>query len=125
MIFATIWIPNFKAGAFGLSTAVTFALNSAILIYLLRKRLGLFGGRKIAISLVRTFAGCAVMAGIIYLLQWYMQDMRNWLIVAVCVPVGAVIFIATVWLLGAPELAELRGGIKMSKELKTPEIQQQ
>lgn len=125
MIFATIWIPNFKAGAFGLSTAVTFALNSAILIYLLRKRLGLFGGRKIAISLARTLAGCAVMAGVIYLLRWSMQDMRNWLVVAVCIPAGAVIFIATVWLLGAPELAELRGGIKMSKELKTQELPQQ
>jgi putative peptidoglycan lipid II flippase len=125
MIFSTIWIPDFKAGAFGLSTAVTFALNAGILIYLLRKRLGLFGGRKIAISLARTLAACAAMAAIIYLLRWYMQDMHNGLVVAVCVPVGAAVFITVVWLLGAPELAELRGGIKMSKELKTQEIAQQ
>jgi putative peptidoglycan lipid II flippase len=125
LIFGTIWIPNFQAGAFGLSTAVTFALNAAILIYLLRKRLGLFGGRKIAVSFARTVVACAVMAGVIYISRWYMADMRNWLIVAVCVPVGAAVFLLVVWLLGAPELAEFRGGMKLAKESPTPEISQQ
>ena len=125
MIFSMIWIPNVKAGAFGLSTAVTFALNAAILIYFLRKRLGLFGGKKIAISLARTLIACAIMAGVIHLLQWYMKDMHNGLIVAVCIPIGAAVFLAVVWLLGAPELAEFRGGIKLSKELKTQELPQQ
>jgi hypothetical protein len=45
--------------------------------------------------------------------------------VAVCVPAGAAVFLAVVWLLGAPELAELRGGIKASKEVTIQEIPQQ
>jgi putative peptidoglycan lipid II flippase len=116
LIFSTIWIPDFQAGAFGLSTAVTFALNAAILIYLLRKRLGLFGGRKILISVARTVAGSAVMAGVVYLLRCQLGDARNWIVVAVCIPAGALAFFAVVWLLGAPELGELMGGIKSAKE---------
>jgi putative peptidoglycan lipid II flippase len=124
LIFSTIWIPDFQAGAFGLSTAVTFALNAAILIYLLRKRLGLFGGRKIAVSFARTVVACAIMAGAVYLLQWYMKDVRNWIVVTVCIPGGAITFFAVVWLLGAPELEELMGGIKASKEPETSISQQ-
>jgi putative peptidoglycan lipid II flippase len=112
LIFSTIWIPNFEAGAFGLSTAATFALNATILIYLLRKRLGLFGGRKIAKSLLRTCFGCAVMAAVVYLLREQLGDIRNWIVVAACIPAGALTFFAVVRLLGAPELGELMGGIK-------------
>jgi putative peptidoglycan lipid II flippase len=120
-----IWVPCLGPGAFGLSTAITFSLNAAILIYLLRKRLGLLGGRKIAMSVARTAIACTVMAAVVYALRWYMKDMNNWLILGACVPVGAAVFLGVVWLLGAPELAEFRGGIKLSKELKTPEIAQQ
>jgi putative peptidoglycan lipid II flippase len=116
LIFSTIWIPKFEAGAFGLSTAVTFALNAVILIYLLRKRLGLFGGRKILISVARTIVGCAIMAAVVHLLQYQLGDERNWIVVAVCVPAGVITFFAVVWILRAPELGELIGGIKASKE---------
>ncbi len=44
-----------------------------------------------------------------------MKDMRSWIIVATCVPAGALVFFAVAWLLGAPELAELRGQIKTTK----------
>ena len=116
MLVGMVWIPSLGAGAFGLSTSVTFAINSAVLIYLLRKRLGRFGGRKIAVSFLRTLCGCAVMAAAVYILRWQMGTVRNWIVVAVCIPVGAIVFLGVVWLLGAPELAELRGGIKLSKE---------
>jgi len=113
LILILVWIPGIGAGAFGLSTAITFTINAAVLAYLLRKRLGLFGGRKLAKSLARTAAGCAVMAAVIYLLWWLLGDVRNWVIVAVCVPAGGAAFIATVWFLGAPELAELFGRAKI------------
>jgi putative peptidoglycan lipid II flippase len=116
MLVGMVWIPSLGAGAFGLSTSVTFAINSAVLIYLLQKRLGRFGGRKIIISFLRTLCGCAVMAAAVYILRWQMGTVRNWIVVAVCISVGAIVFLAVVWLLGAPELAELRGGMKLSKE---------
>jgi putative peptidoglycan lipid II flippase len=124
LIFSTIWIPKFEAGAFGLSTAVTFAINAAILIYLLRKRLGLFGGRRIAVSFVRTVVGCAVMAAVVYFSRQQLGDARNWLVVAVCIPAGALAFFAVVWLLRAPELGELMGGIKAAKEPEADNSQQ-
>jgi hypothetical protein len=55
----------------------------------------------------------------VYLLQYQLGDVRNWIVVTVCVPAGAITFFAVVWLLGAPELGELMGGIKVSKEPKT------
>ena len=118
MLVGMVWIPSLGAGAFGLSTSVTFAINAAVLMYLLRKRLGRFGGRKIVVSFLRTLCGCAVMAAAVYILRWQMETVRNWIVVAVCIPVGAIVFLAVVWLLGAPELAELRGGMKLSKEVE-------
>jgi putative peptidoglycan lipid II flippase len=122
MIVSMVWIPSLGAGAFGLSTSITFAINVVILTYLLRKRLGQFGGRKIAVSLLRTLCGCGVMAAAVYLLRWQMGEVRNWIVVAVCIPVGAIVFFVVVWVLGAPELAELRGGIKLSKDAEAQTV---
>jgi putative peptidoglycan lipid II flippase len=111
MLVTMVWIPWLGAGAFGLSTAITFAINAVVLVYLLRKRLGLFGGRKILVSVVRSVIGAAVMSAVIYLLLWLMKDTRNWIVVLTCVPAGAIVFVGMVWLLGAPEISEFRGSI--------------
>ncbi len=116
MVATMVWIPWLGAGAFGLSTAITFTINAAILMYMLRKRLGRFGGRKLAISVLRSVIACAVMTGVIYLLRRQLGDVRNWVVVAVCVPAGAITFFAAAWLLRAPELGELLVGAKLSKE---------
>ena len=116
MLITMVWIPSLGAGAFGLSTSLTFAINSIALAYLLRKRLGLFGGRKILASIVRSIIASAVMAAAVYMLRWEMKDMRSWIIVATCVPAGTIVFFAVAWLLGAPELAELRGSIKPAEQ---------
>jgi putative peptidoglycan lipid II flippase len=109
MLVTMIWIPWLGAGAFGLSTTITFAINAVVLAFLLRKRLGLFGGRKILASVIRGIIAAAVMSAVIYLLLWLMRDMRNWIIVLTCIPAGIVVFVGTAWLLGSPEIAELRG----------------
>lgn len=109
MLVTMVWIPWLGAGAFGLSTTITFGINAVVLVYLLRKRLGLFGGRKILASVIRGIIASAVMSAVIYLLLWLMKDMRNWIVVVACVPAGAFVFVGTAWLLGSPEIAELRG----------------
>jgi len=109
MLITMIWIPWLGAGAFGLSTTITFAINAVVLVYLLRKRLGLFGGRKILASVIRGIIASAVMSAVIYLLMWLMRDMRNWIVVVACVPAGTFVFVGMAWLLGSPEIAELRG----------------
>jgi len=107
MLVTMIWIPSLGAGAFGLSTTITFALNACVLIYLLRKRLGLMGGRKLLVSVIRSAIASAVMAGVIYLMLLIMKDVHDWVIVATCVPAGAAVFLSTAWLLGAAEITEL------------------
>jgi len=116
MVTTMVWIPSLGAGAFGLSTAITFTINAIILIYLLRKQLGRFGGRKLALSVLRSIIACGVMTGVIYLLRWQLGDVRNWIVVAVCVPAGAITFVVTAWLLRAPELRELLIGAELAKE---------
>jgi len=115
MLVTMVWIPWLGAGAFGLSTAITFAINAVVLVFLLRKRLGLFGGRKILASVIRSVIAAAVMSAVIYLLLWLMKDTRNWIIVLTCVPAGAVVFVGTVWLLGAVEISEFRGGLSSAE----------
>ena len=102
MVVTMVWIPWLGAGAFGLSTTITFAINAVVLVYLLRKRLGLFGGRKILASVIRGIIASAVMSAVIYLLLGLMKDMRNWIVVVACVPAGAFVFVGTAWLLGSP-----------------------
>jgi putative peptidoglycan lipid II flippase len=107
MLVTMIWIPWLGAGAFGLSTTLTFSINACVLVYLLRKRLGLIGGRKLLASVIRSVIASVVMAAVIYLMQWFMKGVPNWVIVATCVPAGAFVFLVTAWLSGAVEIAEL------------------
>ncbi len=111
MLVTMVWIPSLGVGAFGLSTTITFAINAVVLGYLLRKRLGVFGGRKILASVIRGVIATAVMSAVIYLMLLYMKGTPDWLIVVVCVPGGAVVFMGTAWLLGSPEIAELRRSV--------------
>ena len=107
MLITMIWIPSLGAGAFGLSTSLTFAINACVLIYLLRKRLGLMGGRKIFVSVIRSTIASIAMAAVVYLMMWYMEGVYDWIIVVTCVPAGGLVFFGVIWLLGAPEIAEL------------------
>lgn len=112
LVFSLIWIPQIGIGAFGLSTSITFIINVTILILLLRKRLGLLGGRKIAASVLRAIIACGAMAVVVYFLKWNMKAANYLTVLGVCVPAGAIIFVLVLWLLKAPELYELIGGIR-------------
>jgi putative peptidoglycan lipid II flippase len=114
LVATLIWIPGLGPGAFGVATSITFAVNTIALAYLLRRRLGRIGGRQLLASVLRSLAACAAMAAALYALALH----RAWsplaraapgVVVAVCVPAGAVVFLAAAWALRAPELAELLG----------------
>jgi putative peptidoglycan lipid II flippase len=137
MLVGLLWVPQVGAAAFGLTTATIFSLNSLILAIKLRKRLGRFGGRKLAVSIGRSLLACGAMAAAILALQWAIRERANWvhvpawipeglaratatgvvqwllrinvnwIIVGVCVPAGAAVFLLTARLLRAPELGEL------------------
>lgn len=107
MLVTMVWIPWLGAGAFGLSTTLTFAMNACLLIYFLRRRLGLIGGRKVLFSVIRSSIASAVMAAVIYVIRWYLKGVADWVIVVTCVPVGVIVFFIAARLLGAAEIAEL------------------
>ncbi|HET6430326.1 MAG TPA: murein biosynthesis integral membrane protein MurJ [Phycisphaerae bacterium] len=107
MVAGLIWVPALREAAFGVATAATFAVNTALLAILLRRRIGRFGGRKLAVSVARSLIACAAMAGAIYLLRSLLRGRSDLVLVAVCVPAGAVVFLAAARLLRAPELGEL------------------
>ncbi len=107
MVATLVWVPGLGPGGFGLATAATASMNCLILIWVLRKRVGLLGGRKIARSVLRSLAACAAMALVVVLMRWQMARMADWKVVAACVPAGAAAFLLTAHLLKAPELREL------------------
>lgn len=112
LVLALIWVPGMGAGGFGLATAVSATLNAVALAALLRRRLGRFGGRELLASTVRSAVAGALMAGAILALRTWLEPASGWLIVAVCVPVGAGVFVLAARLLGAPELGELAGSLR-------------
>lgn len=137
MISMLVWVPWLGAGAFGLTTAIIFTINTAILAIKLRSRLGLYGGKKLARSIARSLIACAVMAGAIVAAWWGLgvgaQEVASnllagkaWgfhlLVVVVCVPLGAGVFVLTLRLLNAPELGELFGSLR-KKKLPTEELE--
>jgi len=115
-VLGFIWVPQLGSGAFGLAMAMTGSLNAIILALLLRKRLGPFGGRKLAVSVGRTIVACGAMVGVIYLLRRQLGDAADGIVVAACVPAGAVAFVISAWILRAPELGELVGAMARGKD---------
>lgn len=120
LVSILIWVPGIGPGAFGLAPTITFTLNVAILLMLLRKRVGRIGGRQLLVSVLRSLVCCAAMmaavGGMRLYLGWDMNSKgyftHGWglgLAVGIYVAVGAVVFVLTAWLLRAPELGELLG----------------
>jgi len=125
LVVGGIWTP-LKAGAIGLATAVTQSANAVLLTVVLRRRWGRLGLRRIAVSVVRTAAATACMAGVIALVMAAIRaaaaDGLTGRIVslAVAVPVGAAVFLLVAKCLKAPELPELWGAMRK----KTPDPQE-
>jgi putative peptidoglycan lipid II flippase len=118
LLVALVWIPGFGPGAFGLSTSVTFMINAMTLIYLLRKRMGLLGGRKIAGCVFRAAIASGAMAAVVYFLKWNLRNVNNLILLGVCVTAGAIVFVFMLWILKAPELYEFIGAVKERKQQK-------
>lgn len=112
LVLTLIWVPGLGSGAVGLSTAITMSISVLTLAAMLRKRLGRFGGRKLAMSVARTLVSCAAMAASIYLLRWLLGPVAAWKTVALCVPFGGGVFVLTAYLLRSPELGELFGALR-------------
>jgi putative peptidoglycan lipid II flippase len=118
ILLALVWIPGFGPRAFGLATSITFSINVITLMYLLRRKVGRFGGKKIAICIIRSIFCAIAMACVVYSLRWKMANSPNWLVVLVCITAGAGTYIGTMYLIGYEEIGLLFGSLKKSRDIK-------
>ena len=85
------------------------SLDAVVLAVMLKMQLGRIGGRSLLKSLLRSAVAASAMAAAIYALRVPLAGRPNWLVVSVCVPAGALVFLAVARLLRMPELRELLG----------------
>jgi putative peptidoglycan lipid II flippase len=96
-----------------LATSISSAANLGILLWLLRKRLGPLGGRRIMGSMIKACLASLVMAAVVLLVAYqpdwgpagsagsrYVRPLAGVLI-------GAAVYLVAAWLLRMPELGEL------------------
>jgi len=73
IVLNLIFMKPLGHGGLALATSIASIFNVVVLIHLLRKRLGLMGGRKILASALRIAFNSAVMGGLIYFMSaaWF------------------------------------------------------
>jgi putative peptidoglycan lipid II flippase len=96
-----------KSGAIGAATAATSTLNAAALVWVLRRRLGGIGGRRLLTSVARTIVACVVMVAAMWAIWHFAAPDESWKIILFCVPTGLAAFLASAVALRCPELREL------------------
>jgi putative peptidoglycan lipid II flippase len=106
-------------GGLALASSIGGYVNAALLLWVVRRRLGGFGGRAIAASLARTIAASAPLAA------WCALALRTWpgrptVIVdiawlAVTIGGGALVFAGSCRLLAPREFAALRGILPLGR----------
>lgn len=119
LVSTLIFIPGIRELAFGLTMTVTFSCNVLIQLYILRKRLGPIGGKKVLLSAARSAVCCTVMAAAVLGVEWLVAPWGNLAIVIICVPVGGAVFFLAARLMRIPELNELLGAMKSRKANKS------
>ncbi|MCK4601701.1 MAG: murein biosynthesis integral membrane protein MurJ [Phycisphaerae bacterium] len=121
MVLVLVFTP-LKSRAIGLATAVTASANVVLLTWVLRRRWGRIGFRRISVSLLRTFVAtvcmaAAVLAVLQYLppaarqlaAQWGVYWADSAILVLASIPAGGMAFLLAAAALRCEELRELRG----------------
>jgi len=112
LVIGLVWLKPLGWGAFGLATTLGITLSTVIMAVLLRRRLGRFGGRRLAISTLRSILASALMAVVIVLLKTWLAGAASWIIVAGCVPAGAAVFFLTAWVLRGAGTGRIVGALR-------------
>jgi putative peptidoglycan lipid II flippase len=113
-------------GGLTLGMTVALVINFVVLIWLLRRKIGVIGLARTAGSLLRVLGVSAVMGAVIWLVDWRLAEAVGatsggyGLRLAVGVVVGVAVFLLAARLVKMPELAEavdmLRAVLKRSKQ---------
>jgi putative peptidoglycan lipid II flippase len=90
-------------GGLALSNSVAIIVEMAVLLVIIRRRLGGLEDRRMASSLVRFGLASVAMGGVAAALAWLLQDSSIWLAGGLAIVVGFVEYVAASVGLGAPE----------------------
>jgi putative peptidoglycan lipid II flippase len=94
-----------KQGGLALATSIAATINWMLLLYILRRRVGLLGLKKVMNSFIRILAASAVMGIVCYFFsQWYTAHIGITTFIHKLVYVGIVIVVSVISFIGAAVL---------------------
>ena len=103
-------------GGLALASTLSAAVNCAVLFVILRMKFGRFGIKEMLTSGVKSTAASVVMGIIVYFIAFEAFDVTGTtgkvLVVALCVGLGLLSYVAAARLMGVNELAFLKGFLK-------------
>jgi putative peptidoglycan lipid II flippase len=110
-----------KHGGLALATSIAAIFNVVLLIHLLRKRIGLMGGRKILTSVIRLFFLSAIMGITVYYLNTTFFDpsyqlIIKFLILSANITIGILLYVFLSRIIQNEELSFLIDLIRNRKE---------
>jgi len=94
------WMPH---GGLAASNSIATTMEMAVLLFLIRRRLGGLEGRQMAYSLVRISGATATMAAVAGGVAWVLSGRSVWLVVALAVASGGLVYAGLSLLVGSPE----------------------
>lgn len=126
VVFCFVLAGPMGHGGLALATTLSSAINCAILLVMLRRKFGRFGGKLILLSSLKSIGASVVMGIVIYLVAYgsgFSSLTGVWKAVLVMVSVGAgvVTYITAAKVLGVPELAFLKGILRKDGR-KSPQM---
>ncbi|MCX7919670.1 MAG: murein biosynthesis integral membrane protein MurJ [bacterium] len=105
---------SMKQGGLALATTISSTVNWVLLLYLLRKRVGLLGLKKVTNSFLRILAASAVMGLGCYVINgWYVAHIpisgfiAKLVYISVVIGVSAIIFLGASWGFSVHELQDI------------------
>lgn len=117
VVFCFILVGPLSYGGLALATSLSAAVNCAVLLVVLKKRFGRFGGGLILASALKSAAASLVMGALIYLVFRVagfegMGSAAKILVMALALVVGVVTYISSSRVLRTEEIAFLKGFLK-------------
>ena len=90
-------------GGLALSNSLATTIEMAVLLGLIRQRLGGLEGRRMLASLGRTSLASLLMGAVAGALAWLLSDQGAWLVAGAAITVGLIEYVATSLALRSPE----------------------
>jgi putative peptidoglycan lipid II flippase len=113
LVFSLVLMNPLKHGGLALASSLSALGNMALLLWFLRKKIGAFGGRAIAVSGLKGMAASLPMAGAVYVIltlgHWSQAGgkLMKGGVLGTAVGCGMVIFLASAHLLGCDEARDV------------------